>query len=207
MKNTEQLTPSSYYHIYNRGVNRMTIFAKQSNYAYFLKKYLEYIGPMADTYAYCLLPNHFHLLIRTKDEEEIHEALSHKVPVDKLVQNISKQISLQFSHFFNGYTQAFNKQQGRSGKLFELPFRRIKVTEASYFSRLVFYIHTNPQKHGLINDFRQWKHASYQNLLSNQPTILKRKEVLDWFGGREAYVKFHTDLRDVDPVHHLLLDA
>lgn len=162
---------------------------------------MEYIGPIADTYAYCLLPNHFHFLIRTKREEEIREALSHKVPFDKLVQNMSKQISLQFSHFFNGYTQAFNKQQGRSGKLFELPFRRIKVTEASYFSRLVFYIHTNPQKHGLIDDFRQWKHASYQSLLSDRPTILKRKEVLDWFGGREAYVKFHTDLKDVGPVH------
>lgn len=84
MKNTEQLTSSSYYHIYNRGVNRMSIFAHESNYAYFLKKYLEYIGPIADTYAYCLLPNHFHFLIRTKDEGEIREELSHKVPFDKL---------------------------------------------------------------------------------------------------------------------------
>ncbi|MEQ8627311.1 hypothetical protein [Ekhidna sp.] len=71
MKNTSPLQPETYYHIYNRGINGEDIFKKEGNYDYFLLKYTRYINPIADTFAYCLLKNHFHLLIRTKSEEEI----------------------------------------------------------------------------------------------------------------------------------------
>ena len=69
--NIEPLQPDSFYHIYNRGINGENIFKQERNYSYFLKKYALYIEPVAETYAYCLLKNHFHLLIRTRSEEEI----------------------------------------------------------------------------------------------------------------------------------------
>ena len=59
-----------YYHIYNRGNNRENIFIEERNYPYFLKIYTKYVEPVADTYAYCLLRNHFHVLVRIKTEEE-----------------------------------------------------------------------------------------------------------------------------------------
>ena len=206
MKNTEQLTSSTFYHVYNRGVDGRSIFEKDSNYSYFLRKYDQYIGPIANTYAYCLLGNHFHLLICTKNEDEIIEALSCKSLTERSELNISKKISLQFSHFFNGYTQAFNRQQGRKGKLFELPFRRVAVATEAYFSRLVFYIHANPQTHGLIYDFRKWPHSSYKSHLSDKPTKLKRKSVLNWFGGHEAYKQFHAESQNFSTDKKLLLE-
>ena len=102
MKNVIPLLPDTYYHIYNRGINGETIFKQERNYSYFLHKYNKYISPIADTFAYCLLKNHFHFLIRIKSESEILETLN---PVR--VQNpdgvsISNLISRQFSHFLMG---------------------------------------------------------------------------------------------------------
>ncbi|WP_425390501.1 transposase [Ekhidna sp.] len=205
MKNTDPLSPETYYHIYNRGINGEDIFKHEENYNYFLLKYEKYISPIADTYAYCLLRNHFHLLIRTKSEDEIlsNNDNPNRVQNPARVRSCSQIISLQFSHFFNGYTQAINKQNDRTGKLFELPFRRIPIENDYYFSRLVYYIHFNPQKHGLIDDFREYPHSSYHTHLSNKSTRLQRKEVIDWFGGKKSYKEFHQsfqDLRDISPV-------
>jgi hypothetical protein len=70
-KNVELLEPDRIYHIYNRGINGENIFKEERNYRYFLEKYAKYIEPIADTFAYCLLKNHFHIAIRTKSEAEI----------------------------------------------------------------------------------------------------------------------------------------
>ncbi|HSM57092.1 MAG TPA: hypothetical protein VK879_13145 [Candidatus Sulfomarinibacteraceae bacterium] len=65
----EPLAPGTYYHIYNRGINDEIIFKEERNYPFFLKKMAHYILPVAEVYAYCLLPNHFHLLVRTHDDQ------------------------------------------------------------------------------------------------------------------------------------------
>ena len=70
-KHTEPLEPDRIYHIYNRGINGENIFKEERNYAYFLTKYAKCISPIADTYAYCLLKNHFHLAVKIKTEEEL----------------------------------------------------------------------------------------------------------------------------------------
>jgi putative transposase len=70
-KNIELLEPGCVYHIYNRGINGENLFKEERNYRYFLEKYAQYIVPIADTFAYCLLKNHFHIAIRTKSEAEI----------------------------------------------------------------------------------------------------------------------------------------
>ena len=104
-----------YYHIFNRGNNRETIFREQRNYFYFLKLYEKYIPLVADTFAYCLLPNHFHLLVRVKTGEE-------KVTSGLRVKNPGQ----QFGNLFNAYTKAFNKVYQRTGSLFEKPLSASK---------------------------------------------------------------------------------
>ncbi|MEO9872790.1 transposase [Ekhidna sp.] len=152
-------------------------------------------------------------MIRTKGESEILENSSVKETVPEVnpirvlnPDRVSKYISLQFSHFFNGYTQAINKQNDRTGKLFELPFRRIEVNNDAYLSMLIYYIHSNPQKHGLIDDFREWPHSSYHSHLSDRPTSLSREEVVEWFGNRKAYLDFHSSFQDVREINSVLLD-
>lgn len=195
--NTKPLQPDSIYHIYNRGINGCSIFKKSKDYQFFLAKYVEYVAPIVNTYAYCLMGNHFHYLIQVKSEKEVLDCIQVKYP-GKKVESISKWISSQFAHMFNGYSQAFNKKEQRTGGLFESPFRRIEVTNDGYFSQLIAYIHHNPQKHGIINDFKKYSHSSYNIHLSDKETFLERTEVLNWFGSREQYMKFHANKIEKD---------
>ncbi|MBI5650247.1 MAG: transposase [Chloroflexi bacterium] len=149
------LEPGLYYHIYNRGTNRENIFIEQRNYAHFLKLYGKYIEPIADTYAYCLLRNHFHLLVRIKLIAE-RDPKGFENP-SGLVQDPS----IFFSNFFNAYAKSINLAYNRTGSLFQHPFGRIEIKTDEYFAKLVTYIHQNPQKHGLIDDFREWAYSSY----------------------------------------------
>jgi len=176
MSNPIPLECGKYYHIYNRGINRANIFFEDRNYPYFLKLYAAHIEPIADTYAYCLLYNHFHFLVRIKQVMELDLTG---------LQDLSglKKTSQYFSNMFNAYTKAINKAYNRTGALFQRPFGRIEVTAEDYFVNLITYIHQNPQRHGLVADFRTWLYSSYHALLSTQPTRLQREVVLTWFNG------------------------
>ncbi len=185
MTSPSPLLYDTYYHIYNRGNNRENIFIQERNYEYFLNLYFKYIAPIAETFAYCLLRNHFHVLLRTRAEEEITETLTRK-PL-----GAEQYLSQQFSNFFNAYAKAINKAYGRTGSLFQHPFGRVPVTTDRQFWNVIAYIHQNPQKHGFVKDFREWKWSSYGIILVEKPTKLRRDVVLDWFGGKESYLEMH----------------
>ena len=103
MTSPSPLLPGAYYHIYNRGNNRQNIFVEERNYAYFLRLYIRHIEPVAETYAYCLLRNHFHLLIRTKAAPTGPTAPQALEPLNP---------SQQFGKLFNAYAKAINKAYG-----------------------------------------------------------------------------------------------
>jgi REP element-mobilizing transposase RayT len=174
MSNPIPLRHDAVYHIYNRGNNGEDLFVEERNYHYFLQLYIQYVHPAVETYAYCLLRNHFHLLIRVKSEDEAPKAPSR-----------------YFANWFNAYAKAINKAYGRSGALFERPFQRIEVTDEPYFAQLVTYIHLNPVRHGFVDDPAEWPFSSYQALRTAKPSRLRRDVVLDWFGGREGFVSAH----------------
>lgn len=88
-------------------------------------------------------------------------------------------IMQQFSKFHNSYTKAFNKLFTRKGRLFLESFQRKEIVEESYFTKIIHYIHTNPIHHGFVKDFMDWHFSSYNSLLSNSSTQLKREEVFD----------------------------
>jgi hypothetical protein len=104
--------------------------------------------------------------------------------------------SQSFSNLFNAYAKAINKGYGRTGSLFEERFGRIPVTNNSYFMTLIFYIHYNPQKHGFVDDFRDWEWSSYHAIVGTGETKLKRIEVLNLFGGLQAFQEFHQGWLD-----------
>lgn len=181
------LAPDGYYHIYNRGINGAPTFFEEKNYAYFLKQYAQYVHPFVKTYAYCLLGNHFHLLIQVRTEQDLLELFTH--PGERA---LSWHVSNAFASWFQSYTRAINKVYDRSGPLFESPFKRKAVTEASYFSRLVTYIHHNPQYHGLVVDFRTYPHSSYHSYqFTHGKSRLGREETLKWYGDLASFRAAH----------------
>lgn len=211
MTSPSPLLFDTYYHIYNRGTNHEDIFVEERNYDLFMKLYEKHISPVADTFAYCLLRNHFHVNLKTKSEGEIldhletlrvspandrqagegnhanHEEGQSRKPLG------SKYLSDKFSNFFNAYAKTINKTYGRTGSLFQHPFGRVPITTDRQFWNVIAYIHQNPQKHGFVKDFRDWKYSSYGVILSGEKTIINRTETLKWFGTREEYLSLHKD--------------
>ena len=108
MQSTLPLEPGKYYHIYNRGNNGENIFIEERNYTYFMNLYARYIDPVAETFAYCLLRNHFHVGVRIKEDlGGLGDLRGLKNP------------GQPFSNFFNAYSKAINRAYGRTGSLFE----------------------------------------------------------------------------------------
>lgn len=178
------LVSGNFYHLFNRGNNRDDIFYNEENYLYFLRLYKKHLTPIVKTFAYALLPNHYHFIVQIRELEDLPDAYRN-----------GANLSRPFSNWQNAYAKAINKQQGRVSSLFEDRFERVQIKNDDRFTRLICYVHFNPEKHAYCNDFKNYRFTSYPAMLSNQPTSLEREEVLQWFGGKKAFVDIHLDYR------------
>ena len=197
------LEPDKIFHIFNHAVSKDNLFENEGNYYYFLKRYTYYISSIADTFAYYLMPNHFHFAIRIKDKKTLLNYFSNKknkkLPTVLIgFKTLSGLVSQQFSNLFNSYSQAFNKQQKRQGTLFRRPFRRLIIDSDDYFREIIRYIHYNPVHHRFVKDMRDWKFSSYESYLSTKPTLLKKNVVIDLFDDIENFLAFHQKRSDED---------
>ena len=179
------LTYGTFYHIYNRGNNHENIFPQERNYAYFLELWWKHTSPITETWAYCLLKNHFHAAVYIKNREDQSGP--------KL-----KDPSKYFSNFFNAYARGVNIATKRTGALFERPFKRIPVDSTKYLMQLIVYIHQNPQKHRFAEDFCEWNYSSYHLLVSKAPTCLHRERVIQLFGSMQDFVRIHQEIQPLD---------
>ena len=169
------------------------MFRNDGNYEFFLRQYDKYLSPVADTYAYCLLGNHFHILLRVRESSFIFNSKR----ADIALRDTHELVSHQFRKFFQSYSMAYNKQHQRLGTLFQTPFKRVLIESDNYFTNLIYYVHANPQSHGLTNDFRTWKWSSYNSILSDKPSRLNKNEVISWFGSKGDFEKFHREYRQL----------
>ena len=152
-----------YYHIYNQGNNKSRIFFKEENYYYFTDKLKKFILPHADMLAHCLMPNHFHLLIRLND-----------LTIEG--RNFNEQIGI----LLRTYTRAINVQEKRTGSLFRNGTKSkalffwddLNCSEDNYLKTCFEYIHQNPVKAGLVFKEEDWKYSS--------ANIYKKKLKSNW---------------------------
>ncbi|RKS20415.1 REP element-mobilizing transposase RayT [Flavobacterium endophyticum] len=199
----QPLEPGMFYHVYNRGNNGIDLFYDTDCYYHFLRLYEKYMNPVADTYAWCLLGNHFHLLVYIKTEDEIDTSKLEYSTVEKpKVVNASK----QFSHLFNAYTQAINKRFKRTGSLFERPFHRKLVSPEDYFQKLIYYIHNNPVHHGFCKNISEYPWSSYGSIVSEKPTQIKRKEVIDAFYDLDNFIAYHNQDQNLFDIDNLIIE-
>lgn len=201
------LEPERFYHIYNRANGSELLFRSDDNYHYFLRKYTEYISPIIDTFSYCLMPNHFHFLAQVKPENElIHffgdkyqpnpQGFKNQQPDPQGFKNleglVASLLSKQFSHFFNAYSKAYNKQHGRIGSLFMHPYKRKLVDDEDYLRKLVHYIHFNPVQSGLCPSPEEWKFSSYHSIINSTYSMVKREKLLYYFSDLENFIYCHS---------------
>lgn len=183
------MQPSTFYHVFNRANGNENLFRQEKNYNFFLGKFGHHISPVADTYAYCLLPNHFHFLIRTKSETDVEKTFGKFQTFQKLEERISK----QFSNLFSSYTQSYNKVYERKGSLFVPNFKKKEISNNRYLMNVISYIHNNPVHHGFVKNIYDWPNSSVHAFFSAGRTALKREEVLQWFGSVDLFAKSHKE--------------
>jgi REP element-mobilizing transposase RayT len=184
------------YHLFSRAVGEEKIFVTREHYRFFLEKLKQHTSLVCSIYCYALLPNHFHLLARMHEEEMIakHFEAVKKKAFDPSQHNLSDFIMERFSNCLNSYTKAFNKVSKRKGALFMDYLKRNCANNDDDFTTYVWYIHKNAVHHQLSKSVGEWQFDSYSSILSEAPTALLRGELIDWFGSKDSFIKFHQQV-------------
>jgi len=220
----EYLKPDTTYHIFNHANGFENVFTEEDNFRYFLERYQVYISPIAETYAYCLMPNHFHLVVRIRKREVIEEIIrnrnstSNNFSIDNFsidnfskvpnfgkvssscssIENkeIEKFLSKQFSNLFSSYTQSFNKVYKRMGSLFIKNFKRETILDKNHFFNVIIYTHRNPIHHGFCSAFTDWGYSSYSEIIKQNSKIVEVDKLIKMFGNRSRLIEIHQQNLD-----------
>ncbi len=205
-------TEDSYYHIFNRGVEKRDIFLEDKDYR-FLQTYLFiYLHPLKKVLekhpdlplrlynknlseevkliGYCLMPNHFHLLLRQKTRDGI----------SKLMKQVT-----------NAYTLYFNQKYNRVGGLMQGRFKAVPITDDNLLIHILRYIHLNPTSSNLTQEFGTYQWSSYPDFLGKETDLpCSKDEVLSYFSSLENFERFHKDQEDyakeLDKIKHLSIE-
>jgi len=158
------LQPGKFYHIYNRVKNGNALFDSEEDWKFFLKLYRTHVSPIAITYAYCLLQDHLHILVKIKDDAN---GSSYK----------------PFAILFNAYAKGYSKKHDVEGKLFRYKLKRMEIRRESIFLDLVRYINQNACKHGLSDDVEGFRYSSFRSTVSPFESMIPKEELIRLFGG------------------------
>jgi len=203
----KEYVDEAYYHLYNRGVAKQDIFQDEQDYKTFLSYLKIYLSKKDESQkiaptrqlknffeeftllAYCLMPNHFHMLVWQKNQ--------------RTMANFMRSIATKYSRYFN-------KKYHRVGPIFQSRYKAVLITEENQFVYLSKYIHRNPLP--TRTDLVGYKYSSYLNYLGliNQ-TWIDKSEILSYFSKlnpKESYKEFveEIDERDLLMIKDAMLD-
>lgn len=209
------------YHVFNRSVGKQPIFFSSKDYQRAIEVFKFYLydkpplrfsfynrlpdnqkvkfyevmlkikSPIVDIYCFCLMPNHFHFLLRNLTENGIGQFMS---------------------NFQNSYAKYFNTKTGRTGTLFQQNFKAVRIESDEQLTHVSRYIHLNPVTSYLIEaeDLKNYLWSSYPYYLSERPTYIFKDPVLSQFKSVESYKKFVLDQteyqRKLNEIKHLTLE-
>lgn len=176
------LHPHEYYHLYNRSNNNEHIFKEEENYRFFLERYKHHLRELVDTAAYCLMPTHFHFLIRVRTDD-------------------TDRVRTKLGILLSAYTKAINRRFRRHGSLFQEHTKASHVGTPEYLLCVAAYIHQNPVKAGLVRCMEDWKYSSYGAYTRwGEDGFLRKGEVVARFNTLDDFRRFSE--AEVVGLHH-----
>jgi len=170
-----QFEIENFYHIFNRGNRKQRIFFEDENYKYFLRQLHKYFNPMGiEVISYCLMPNHFHLIIYLTRETDF--------------SSIMRRFSIS-------YTRSLNRWIDSAGHVFQGNFGAQQIDEAAYLTHVFRYVHLNPVLAKLVTLPNEWQYSDYSVWVNpaaskELPSIRMRDE---YFTGASDYKSFVLD--------------
>ena len=174
--------PECWYHVFNHSRGSDDIFESDYDFVVFLNLVTKYILPVAEVYAYCLMPNHFHFLVRYK-KITIPDSFAKKIENDYYAH--------QWGNVQNTYTKKKNFRTGKRGGLFCQSINRNLIESEEYRQMCIVYIHNNPVKHGYCLTPEDWQYSSYKTIISYKTTNIDREKVISWFCDRQNFIMYH----------------
>jgi putative transposase len=169
--------PGNVYHVYNRGNNKQQIFFSERNYQFFLEKLNNQISPVCEILAWCLMPNHFHLMIYATDKACAERISFGGKPMQELPYHVGILLS--------SYSQAINKQNGTTGSLFQQKTKAKCINEPGrsdlndkYLATCMHYIHQNPWRANLVTRLEDWKYSSFREYIGREACLKSNKALL-----------------------------
>lgn len=184
IKTSTPILAGQYYHLFNRGTNRQKLFFSKDNYKYFLKLMDKFLSEYMSILAYCLLPNHFHIIVKINNCQEQNIELNKEIDSGKLAVR-------QLMKLFITYAMSVNVKEKRTGNLFAPKYKRLHITSDEYLKYLVFYTHYNPEKHGITGQFSSYTYSSFRAICSSKTTKVDRDLVLELFDGHDNFLNYH----------------
>lgn len=167
---------NAFYHVFNRGINKQPIFYSKVDYLFFLQK-LKSLKKKFDhsLYAFCLMPNHFHISIQTR-----------KTPISKIMASLT-----------TSYSMYFNRTYNHVGPVFQNRFKSILIENDSYFLKLSQYIYLNPVRANLVKDPIIYPYSSIREALAKEPLQFLDQDIVrligETKGSQKEYEKFIYD--------------
>ena len=186
MKHFTELLPRNTYYLQLQTVGWEKAFLSDRNY--FLKRYCDLFLPVSETLAYCLLPDQIHFIVRIEDHKTLRNffQLKSSEPVHPHL------ISNQFGLVLSSYTQAFNKDIQRKGKLFDSPAKRECVSSDHCLNDLIKFIHRLPVDLGCCDRLDNWEYSSYFCAINHSGTFALTEEVIKYFHSMDEMIEFHN---------------
>lgn len=208
MRTNDRLICDGFFHLYYKEDRPISLFTQEENYLQFLQLFFTYVSPIAEVYSYCLLPNQLHFLLKIKPEKMVFtyfkiegrfpdetitlediQALSARPEFQQ--QNIlSIHLQKQFTNFFQAYTRELKQELGRKDNQI-VHYEQALLTESDEIKTCILHIHAVAVEKGFGAEFGAWRYNSYNAMLSDKPTKLMRKEVIDIFGSKDNFIKQH----------------
>jgi hypothetical protein len=129
------------------------------------------------------------MVVSVRDTEEQKKLFEESSLKAKKLRSPSKHLA----NFFSSYTQSINKQESRTGSLFQKNFKRKEIDSIEYFQRMVIYTHLNPLKHGFNNDFKAHPFSSYSHYTNKDEAFINREKTVELFGGERNFFAAHEE--------------
>lgn len=188
-----------FYHVFNRGVEKRLTFLDKRDYRRFIETlyYYQFENPKTrfslrnrpsliregkgtnslsvEIVCYCLMPNHFHLLLK---------------------QVVENGVSIFLSKIANSHTKYFNTKYKRIGPLFQGSFKGVRMEDEEQLNHVSRYIHLNPLIDYLVEDLLKYEYSSYPEFLGQKSEFCKSRYILDRFNSSSDYAKFVLDQED-----------
>ena len=206
LKYKAPLHADHHYHLIFRSVDGVQLFREPCNHVFFLQRFRLYLRPVLSTIAYCLLENHAHFIVKIKSIEALKKSIA-KLPEERRTKImcrfleaedpetlVNDMILRQINSFMVSYALSYNKFYNRRGGLFHSPCRRVVVKDEAHLRNGIVYVHANAQKHQIVTDFKTYPHSSYHEILANFSSLITIKPVLEFFGGKELFIKTHDEI-------------